>query len=54
MRDPELNVEDLGKDMGLSRVQLYRKLKSLTNYAPNELLRQARLKKQFPCWLLQK
>ena len=39
MRDPELNVEDLGKDMGLSRVQLYRKLKSLTNYAPNELLR---------------
>lgn len=45
MHDPELNVEDLGKDMGLSRVQLYRKLKSLTNYAPNELLRQARLKK---------
>lgn len=45
MRDAELNVEDLGKDMGLSRVQLYRKLKSLTNYAPNELLRQARLKK---------
>ena len=45
MRDPEMNVEDLGKEMGLSRVQLYRKLKSLTNYAPNELLRQARLKK---------
>ena len=45
MGDAELNVEDLGKDMGLSRVQLYRKLKSLTNYAPNELLRQARLKK---------
>lgn len=45
MHEPELNVEDLGKDMGLSRVQLYRKLKSLTNYAPNELLRQARLKK---------
>lgn len=45
MGGAELNVEDLGKDMGLSRVQLYRKLKSLTNYAPNELLRQARLKK---------
>jgi signal transduction histidine kinase/DNA-binding response OmpR family regulator/ABC-type xylose transport system substrate-binding protein len=43
--DSELNVEDLGKDMGLSRVQLYRKIKSLTNYAPNELLRIARLKK---------
>ena len=31
--------------MGLSRVQLYRKIKALTNYAPNELLRIARLKK---------
>lgn len=45
MREPELNVEDLGRDMGMSRVQLYRKLKSLTNYSPNELLRQMRLKK---------
>lgn len=45
MSDSDLNVEDLGKDMGLSRVQLYRKLKSLTNYAPNELLRMARLKR---------
>ena len=43
--DSNLNVEDLGKDMGLSRVQLYRKIKSLTNYSPNELLRIARLKK---------
>lgn len=45
MGESELNVEDLGKEMGLSRVQLYRKIKSLTNYAPNELLRIARLKK---------
>lgn len=45
MGDSNLNVEDLGKDMGLSRVQLYRKIKSLTNYSPNELLRIARLKK---------
>ncbi|WP_373278873.1 hybrid sensor histidine kinase/response regulator transcription factor [Bacteroides faecichinchillae] len=43
--DSNLNVEDLGKNMGLSRVQLYRKIKSLTNYSPNELLRIARLKK---------
>lgn len=43
--DSNLNVEDLGKDMGLSRAQLYRKIKSLTNYSPNELLRIARLKK---------
>ncbi|MDE6216171.1 substrate-binding domain-containing protein [Bacteroides sp.] len=45
MKDTELNVEDLGREMGMSRVQLYRKLKSLTNYSPNELLRQMRLKK---------
>lgn len=45
MKDPDLNVEDLGRDMGMSRVQLYRKLKSLTNYSPNELLRQMRLKR---------
>lgn len=45
MKAPELNVEDLGRDMGMSRVQLYHKLKSLTNYSPNELLRQMRLKK---------
>lgn len=45
IKDTELNVEDLGREMGMSRVQLYRKLKSLTNYSPNELLRQMRLKK---------
>ena len=45
MGDSELNVEDLGREMGLSRVQLYRKIKSLTNYAPNELLRMSRLKR---------
>ena len=45
MGDSELNVEDLGREMGLSRVQLYHKIKSLTNYAPNELLRMSRLKR---------
>jgi DNA-binding response OmpR family regulator len=40
----ELNVDDIGKELGLSRVQLYRKLKSLTNYAPNELVRIIRLR----------
>lgn len=45
INNTELNVEDIGKQMGLSRVQLYRKIKSLTNYAPNELLRITRLKK---------
>lgn len=45
LADSELSVEDLGSKMGLSRVQLYRKIKALTNYSPNELVRIARLKK---------
>lgn len=43
--ESELNVEDLGRNMGLSRSQLYRKTKALTNYSPNELLRIMRLQK---------
>jgi AraC-like DNA-binding protein len=42
--DNDLNVDEIGKNLGLSRVQLYRKIKSLTNYAPNELVRIIRLK----------
>lgn len=42
--DTELNIDEIGKEIGLSRVQLYRKIKSLTNYAPNELVRIIRLK----------
>ncbi|MDR3217534.1 MAG: response regulator, partial [Dysgonamonadaceae bacterium] len=45
LSDSELNVEDLGQHIGLSRTQLYRKVKSMTNYSPNELLRIMRLKK---------
>ncbi len=45
MGDSNLSVEDLGADLGLGRVQLYRKTKALTGYSPNELLRMARLKK---------
>jgi AraC-like DNA-binding protein len=37
----------LGQQIGLSRTQLYRKLKSLTGYSPNELLRIIRLKKAY-------
>ncbi|MDR2087257.1 MAG: substrate-binding domain-containing protein, partial [Dysgonamonadaceae bacterium] len=47
LSDSELNVEDLGQHIGLSRTQLYRKVKSLTNYSPNELLRIIRLKKAY-------
>ena len=43
MADSDLNVETLGSEMGLSRVQLYRKLKALTGNSPVELLRTMRL-----------
>lgn len=45
MGDSTLSVEYLGTELGLGRVQLYRKTKALTGYSPNELLRIARLKK---------
>lgn len=45
LSNPDTNVENLGATLGFSRVQLYRKTKALTGYAPNELLRIARLKK---------
>ena len=43
LSDSNLSVEDLGADMGLSRVQLYRKVKALTGCTPIDLLRKARL-----------
>lgn len=43
--EADLTVDDMGQDIGLSRVQLYRKAKSITGQSPNELLRIARLKK---------
>ena len=45
--DSDVSVEDLAADMNLSRVQLYRKVKSLTDASPVELLRTARLKKAY-------
>ena len=41
----ELNVEELGADLGMSRVQLYRKVKALTGLSPVELIRMTRLKR---------
>ena len=39
----DLSVEQIGDEIGLSRVQLYRKVKALTGYSPVEILRKARL-----------
>lgn len=41
--NPDFNVEDLSNTMGLSRIQLYRKIKLLTNYTPADLLKHIRL-----------
>lgn len=43
--DPDMSVEMIAKKVGVSRVHLYRKLKSLTNQSPQELVRNIRLKK---------
>ena len=43
LADSEVSVEDLAADMNLSRVQLYRKVKSYTGSTPVELVRTARL-----------
>ncbi len=40
----EFNVEDMFREMGLSRVQLFRKVRALIDMSPNEVLRIERLK----------
>lgn len=43
LHDADFNVERIGGEMGMSRVQLYRKIKSLAGMTPVELLRKARV-----------
>jgi AraC-like DNA-binding protein len=43
MADEEFGVETLASDVAMSRAQLHRKLKALTNQSPNELIRSFRL-----------
>ena len=47
MSNPNLKMEELGEEMGLSRVQLYRKVKAITGQSPVELLRQMRLQRAY-------
>jgi signal transduction histidine kinase/ligand-binding sensor domain-containing protein/DNA-binding response OmpR family regulator len=42
--DPQLSVEELSKEMAMSRSSLHKKLKSLSGYVPNELIKLIRLK----------
>ena len=45
MSNAEYSVEELGTDVGMSRMQLYRKLKALTGQSANEFIRTIRLKR---------
>src|SRR5690606_27189403 len=45
MDNPEYGVEKLGKDIGLSRGHLYRKLQSITGQSPADFIRAIRLKR---------
>jgi len=47
MGNPELKIDDLGAQLGMSRVQLYRKVKALTGISPVELLREMRLQRAY-------
>ena len=45
MSNTNLKIEVIGDEIGLSRVQLYRKVKALTGMTPIEILRETRLKR---------
>lgn len=45
MSDPEFNVEMLAREVGLSRVQLHRKLKDITGVSTASFIRNLRMKK---------
>ncbi len=45
MDNTEYSIDDLGRDVGLSRSQLYRKLQSITGLSPLEFIRSIRLKR---------
>ncbi len=47
MANPNLKMDDLGQTVGLSRVQLYRRVKAITGLTPVELLRQMRLQQGY-------
>ncbi len=45
LHDSNFNVESISQEIGLSRVQLYRKVKAMTGVSVVELIRKARLQK---------
>jgi DNA-binding response OmpR family regulator len=47
LEDPSFSVLELSRQMGVSRTQLFRKLKALTGQQPNEFIRSIRMKKAY-------
>ncbi len=45
MDDTAFGVEELGREVGMSRMQLFRKLKALTDHSPGDFIRLMRLKR---------
>lgn len=45
IRDTELSVESMSAELGMSRSQLFRKFKALTNTTPSQFIKVTRLKK---------
>src|SRR5690606_22603453 len=45
MSDPDFSVEELSRELGMSRVNLYKKLLSLTGKSPIEFIRAVRIKR---------
>jgi len=50
INDPDLSVDSISKELGISRVHLNRKLKAITNESPGNYIRNYRLK--HAAWLL--
>jgi len=44
LTESEFNVEQMGKELGLGRTQLYRKILAMTDHTPSEFIRNNRLK----------
>lgn len=45
IHDPQFSVEKMAMEMGMSRTNLHRKIKSVTGFPPSELIRSIRLRK---------
>ncbi len=48
LSESELSIEKVSKEIGLSRIQLYRKIKEITGYSPSEFFKSYKVRKSLP------